>query len=160
MDAKKCDRCGRYYSEYGKYKAGDREFEVKKSSMIRTGTKILTGKFLCEKHFDLCPICMDELDKFLNDPNAFQCLGNCNECENYDDCEALEQAKEIEEYEGKVFKELYEEKPMRKFKATTPDGKTVFGNLIRWELLSCWMVHENGETLINPDTIEKLSDGE
>ena len=52
------------------------------------------------------------------------------------------------------------EKPMSKFKATTPDGKTVFGNLIRWELLSCWMVHENGETLIDPDTIEKLSDGE
>ncbi len=47
---------------------------------------------------------------------------------------------------------------MSKFKATTPDGKTVFGNLIRWELLSCWMVHENGETLINPDTIEKLSE--
>ena len=55
---------------------------------------------------------------------------------------------------------LQKEKPMSKFKATTPDGKTVFGNLIRWELLSCWMVHENGETLINPDTIEKLSDGE
>lgn len=48
---------------------------------------------------------------------------------------------------------------MSKFKATTPDGKTVFGNLIRWELLSCWMVHENGETLINPDTIEKLDSG-
>lgn len=39
MDAKKCDRCGRFYSEYGKYKAGEREFEVKKSSTIRTGTK-------------------------------------------------------------------------------------------------------------------------
>lgn len=98
MDAKKCDRCGRFYSEYGKYKAGEREFEIKKSSMIRTGTKILTGKFLFEKHYDLCPLCMDELDKFLNDPNAFQCLGNCNECENRDDCEALAENELMENY--------------------------------------------------------------
>ena len=152
MDAKKCDRCGRYYSEYGKYKAGEREFEIKKSSMIRTGTKILTGKFLFEKHYDLCPLCMDELNEFLTDPNAFQCLGNCNECENRDDCESLAENELLEDYTRR--------KPMSKFKATTPDGKTVFGNLIRWELLGCWMVHENGETLIDPNTIEKLSDGE
>lgn len=110
MDAKKCDRCGRFYEEYGDYSVGGRNFKVEKSSMILTGTKTVTEKLIFEKHYDLCPLCMDELNKFLTDPNAFQCLGNCNECENYDDCEALEQAKEIEEYEGKVFKELYEEK--------------------------------------------------
>lgn len=66
MDAKKCDRCGRFYSEYGKYKAGEREFEVKKSSTIRTGTKTETGKFIFEKHYDLRPICMDELTGFLD----------------------------------------------------------------------------------------------
>lgn len=49
---------------------------------------------------------------------------------------------------------------MSKFKATTPDGKTVFGKDIHWELLGCWMVHDQGETLIDPDTIEELSDGE
>lgn len=49
---------------------------------------------------------------------------------------------------------------MSKFKATTPDGKTVFGNAIRWELLGCWMVHDQGETLIDHKTIEKLSDEE
>lgn len=99
MYAKKCDRCGRFYE------TGNR------SNVIQTGTiEELTGLFMDAKLFDLCPICMDELDKFLNNPNAFQCLGNCNECENYDDCEALEQAKEIEEYEGKVFKEPHEEK--------------------------------------------------
>ena len=111
MDAKKCDRCGRFYEEYGEYKATNAfEYKVKKTSVIQTGTKTKAGDFIHKNQFDLCPLCMDELDKFLNNPNAFQCLGNCNECENYDDCEALEQAKEIEEYEGKVFKELYEEK--------------------------------------------------
>lgn len=99
MDAKKCDRCGRFYE------TGNRP------NAIQIGTiGGFTGLFLDAKSFDLCPLCMDELNEFLTDPNAFQCLGNCNECENYDDCEALEQAKEIEEYEGKVFKELYEEK--------------------------------------------------
>lgn len=49
---------------------------------------------------------------------------------------------------------------MSKFKAMTADGKWITGNMIRYELLGCWMVHENGETLIDPDTIEKLSDGE
>lgn len=29
MDAKKCDRCGRFYEEYGKYKIGNVEYEVK-----------------------------------------------------------------------------------------------------------------------------------
>ena len=55
---------------------------------------------------------------------------------------------------------LQKEKPMSKFKAMTADGKWITGNMIRYELLGCWMVHENGETLIDPDTIEKLSDGE
>ena len=153
MDAKKCDRCGRFYEEYGEYKATNNfEFKAEKTSMIRTGTETKAGDFIHKNEFDLCPLCMDELNKFLTDPNAFQYLGNCNECENRDDCESLAENELLEDYTR--------EKLMSKFKATTPDGKTVFGNLIRWELLGCWMVHENGETLINPDTIEKLSDGE
>ena len=98
MDAKKCDRCGRFYEEYGDYSVGGRNFKVEKSSMILTGTKILTGKFLFEKHYDLCPLCMDELNKFLNDPNAFQCLGNCNECENRDACELVAESELLEDY--------------------------------------------------------------
>lgn len=96
MDAKKCDRCGRFYEEYGEFSIADRNLKIKKSSMVRTGTK--TEKFIFEKHYDLCPLCMDELNKFLNDPNAFQCLGNCNECENYDDCEALAENELMENY--------------------------------------------------------------
>lgn len=109
MDAKKCDRCGRFYEEYGDYSVGDRNFKVEKSSMIRTGTKTVTEKFIFEKHYDLCPLCMDELDKFLTDPNAFQCLGDCDTYKKRNGCEALKQAKEIEEYERKVLNELYEE---------------------------------------------------
>lgn len=110
MDAKKCDRCGRFYEEYGEYKAKNNfEFEVKKTSMILTGTKTRAGDFIYKNKFDLCPICMDELDKFLNDPNAFQCLGDCDTYKKRNGCEALKQAKEIEEYERKVLNELYEE---------------------------------------------------
>ncbi len=61
---------------------------------------------------------------------------------------------------GNIIRGLQKEKMMSKFKAMTADGKWITGNMIRYELLGCWMVHENGETLINPDTIEKLSDGE
>ena len=87
MDAKKCDRCGRFYE------TGNR------SNVIQTGTiEELTGLFMDAKLFDLCPLCMDELDKFLNDPNAFQCLGNCNECENRDDCESLAENELLEDY--------------------------------------------------------------
>lgn len=49
---------------------------------------------------------------------------------------------------------------MSKYKATAIDGKTVFGDSIRWEILGCWMVHEGGETMVKPDTIEELNDGE
>lgn len=98
MDAKKCDRCGRFYEEYGKYKIGNIEYEVKKSSMIKMGAKTGTGKFLCENQYDLCPICMDELNEFLTDPNAFQCLGNCNECENRDACELVAESELLEDY--------------------------------------------------------------
>lgn len=98
MDAKKCDRCGRFYEEYGDYSVSNRNFKVKKPSMIRTGTKTVTENFVCEKHFDLCPICMDELDKFLTDPNAFQRLGNCNECENRDACELVAESELLEDY--------------------------------------------------------------
>lgn len=87
MDAKKCDRCGRYYE------TGDCP------NAIQIGTiGGFTGLFLDAKLFDLCPLCMDELNKFLNDPNAFQCLGNCNECENYDACEALAENELMENY--------------------------------------------------------------
>ncbi len=98
MDAKKCDRCGRFYEEYGDYSVGGRNFKVEKSSMILTGTKTVTEKLIFEKHYDLCPLCMDELNKFLTDPNAFQCLGNCNECENVNDCEALVENELSENY--------------------------------------------------------------
>ncbi len=87
MDAKKCDRCGRFYE------TGNR------SNVIQTGTiEELTGLFMDAKLFDLCPLCMDELDKFLNDPNAFQCLGNCNECENRDACELVVESELLEDY--------------------------------------------------------------
>lgn len=111
MDAKKCDRCGRFYEEYGEYKVVNTfEYKVKKTSVIQMGTKTGQGDFIHKSQFDLCPLCMDELDKFLTDPNAFQCLGNCDTCEKRNGCEVLKQAKEIEEYERKVFKEPHEEK--------------------------------------------------
>lgn len=96
MDAKKCDRCGRFYEEYGEFSIADRNLKIKKSSMVRTGTK--TEKFIFEKHYDLCPLCMDELNKFLNDPNAFQCLGNYDECENRDACELVAESELLEDY--------------------------------------------------------------
>lgn len=68
MDAKKCDRCGRYYSEYGNYKIGNTSLEVVKPSMIRAGTKSGTGEFIFKIHFDLCKPCMDEFIEFLSKP--------------------------------------------------------------------------------------------
>lgn len=65
MNAKKCDRCGRFYEEYGDYLADGKNYDIEKSSMIRVGTETITGKFICENHFDLCPKCMSELNEFL-----------------------------------------------------------------------------------------------
>ena len=99
MDAKKCDRCGRFYEEYGEYKATNNfELKAEKTSMIQTGTKTKAGDFIHKNQFDLCPICMDKLNKFLNDPDAFQCLGNCNECENRDACELVAESELLEDY--------------------------------------------------------------
>ncbi len=49
---------------------------------------------------------------------------------------------------------------MNKYKATAVDGKVIFGDSIRREILGDWTVHENGETMVKPDTIEELNEGE
>lgn len=64
MDAKKCDRCGKYYNENKKYKEKCRIGRVVFEEYIdgvKFSVKDHTGK-----RIDLCDDCITELRKFLN----------------------------------------------------------------------------------------------
>lgn len=46
MDAKKCDRCGRFYEEYGEYKATNAfEYKVKKNERDSNRNKNKSRRF-------------------------------------------------------------------------------------------------------------------
>lgn len=62
MDAKKCDRCGKFYDHYS--------YPVNQSGPYRHGNKLMLANEIYGvnhhvKEFDLCKDCMDELEEFL-----------------------------------------------------------------------------------------------
>ena len=48
-----------------------------------------------------------------------------------------------------------------RYKGFTPDGKVVWGNAVRWEGLSCWIITKTpagcSETKIVTDTLKEVS---
>lgn len=56
MDAKKCDRCGRFYEKYG----GDKQANAVRK--INNDTAILCT---CEKTYEVCPECMRDFESWL-----------------------------------------------------------------------------------------------
>ena len=65
MNAKKCDRCGKYYEPY----------QRADSHMTSTGNTVYNVKFNCVKiciddkwcgTFDLCPECAKDFNKWIN----------------------------------------------------------------------------------------------
>ena len=69
MDAKKCDRCKKYYEEYaGIYKCRETgsvaiKYRVPYNQLCLENA-IYDG--VSNKFFDLCPDCMAEFDKWIN----------------------------------------------------------------------------------------------
>lgn len=69
MDAKKCDRCKKYYEEYaGIYKNSETGNIIKKYrvpyNQLYLKNAIYDG--VSSNFFDLCPDCMAEFDKWIN----------------------------------------------------------------------------------------------
>lgn len=67
MEAKKCDRCGAFYSSY------EREAKKTDSNKIkalfdgnRNGIRMSRYEGYCSQHIDLCPSCLEELLKWLD----------------------------------------------------------------------------------------------
>lgn len=61
--AMKCDRCGKLHEHYD----GSRQFkDTEKANGLQLIDKDLDKKYWSRKSYDLCPDCMEELEKFLN----------------------------------------------------------------------------------------------
>lgn len=54
-DAKKCDRCGAFYTKCKPIKMGETQLSLSVSNSYST------------RLFDLCPECVDKLNQYLND---------------------------------------------------------------------------------------------
>lgn len=63
MNAKKCDRCGKLYNLYGHTEKG------LKANGIITKCTLVYGDHCTVKHYDLCPVCMYKLNKWLRGAN-------------------------------------------------------------------------------------------
>lgn len=61
MEAKKCDRCGMFYSQYEPN--GDQYY----SNMLIFGEDDLTASYYDRRVFDLCPSCMRDAVKFMQE---------------------------------------------------------------------------------------------
>ena len=69
MDAKKCDRCKKYYDEYvGVYKYGENGSVYQKYKLPYNQLFVNNAihNTVSNKRFDLCPDCMMEFDKWIN----------------------------------------------------------------------------------------------
>lgn len=70
MDAKKCDRCKKYYEKYIGINERNKEenvykrYEIPYNQLIVCNSKY--SKTVPDKFFDLCPDCMVEFDKWIN----------------------------------------------------------------------------------------------
>lgn len=62
MNARKCDRCGKFYEKYG-IKSGCSN----KPNGILYATLYDDHTYYSSKSFDLCPECMDELKKWISE---------------------------------------------------------------------------------------------
>lgn len=63
MRAMKCDRCGKLYEHYD----GSKQFKnTEKANGLLLLDKNLDKKYWSRKSYDLCPDCMEELEKFLH----------------------------------------------------------------------------------------------
>lgn len=61
MNARKCDRCGEFYEEYGVKFAGS------EPNGIFYAKRYDDDSYFPSKWFNLCPECMDELKKWIGD---------------------------------------------------------------------------------------------
>lgn len=61
MNARKCDRCGKFYEEYGT------EYESKESDTVLFVNTSSSITYTTQKEFNLCPECMDELKKWIGE---------------------------------------------------------------------------------------------
>lgn len=61
MQAKKCDRCGRFYENYD----GRKAFHKSQSNSLSLRDTDCEGKFWKRDRFDLCEDCMTKLESFL-----------------------------------------------------------------------------------------------
>lgn len=62
MRAMKCDRCGRLYEHYN----GCKTFRNgMKSNGLFLIDRDLDGRYFTRKDYDLCPDCVNELEKFI-----------------------------------------------------------------------------------------------
>ena len=73
MDAKKCDRCNKYYDEYVGLNERNEEKNVHQRYEIPYNRLIVCNNIhnkavysIPDSRFDLCPDCMMELDKWIN----------------------------------------------------------------------------------------------
>ena len=61
--AMKCDRCSKLYEHYD----GAKQFkDTEEANGVHIVDKDSNEKFWVRKNYDLCPDCMEELEKFLN----------------------------------------------------------------------------------------------
>ena len=62
MRAMKCDRCGKLYEHYD----GSKQFKnTEKANGLQLTDTDLNRNYWDRKSYDLCPDCMDKLEKFL-----------------------------------------------------------------------------------------------
>lgn len=68
MDAKKCDRCGKYYDDYkGVCRVTENGSIEMQYRVPYNQLKILNTTYnVPDKYFDLCPDCMRGFDKWIN----------------------------------------------------------------------------------------------
>lgn len=75
MDAKKCDRCGKYYDKYaGLYEQAEEGTLFERYRLPYNQLLIGNGiydKTIPNKIFELCPDCMMKFDKWMNKEGVF-----------------------------------------------------------------------------------------
>ena len=71
MNARKCDRCGKFYEQYNNQPSGDEQ--PNKIAFVREyGVHIHNEAKLCS--FDLCEQCMDRVKKWMIQPTDLEVI--------------------------------------------------------------------------------------
>ena len=63
MNAKKCDRCGKFYEQYNNHPSDDDEQPNRLAFMREYGVYIKNEDKICS--FDLCEQCMDKVNNWI-----------------------------------------------------------------------------------------------